>query len=137
MNIVTWYPPGKLPNKYSYLVQYPNSSYYHYKLFEHNACHIATAGALLSLAKHSHCTQFTLRTPDGPLDCTFWEMEQSFPSTLTVSEGGTVRVVGQWQQRERRLKCFSVRTAQKAEESTARKCVKMADACMRRLVQNL
>lgn len=106
-------------------------------VFGVNACHIAAAGVLLSLAKHSHCTQFTLRTPDGPLDCTFWEMEQAFPSSLTVSQGRTVRVVGQWQQAERRLKCFSVRAAQKAEESTAEKCVKMADSCMHRLVQKL
>lgn len=90
----------------------------------------------MSLAKHSnHTHTFTVRTSDGPLNCIFWEMEQPFPATL--SQGRGIRVVGEWEPQQRRLKCFSVRSPLKGEEGTAEQCVMAADNHMRRLVQGM
>lgn len=91
---------------------------------------------LVSITRHSeHAQLFTLKTPDSTLKCIYWEMEQPFPSGLRQGQG--VRVVGDWQATQRRLKCYSMRAALKGEADMAEHCVMASDRHMRKLVQNL
>lgn len=93
----------------------------------------AISGRLVSADRQdllSH--RFTLKTKDGPLHCIYWEMEQSFPHSVTP--GQAVRVVGDWQPQQKRLQCYSVRPTQHGEEESADQFVMAADRHMRKMV---
>ncbi len=92
-----------------------------------------SAGTLASVAvsrQHSAEQEFSIRTPDGVLQCVFWEMESMFP---VLERGSPVRVVGGWNSARNRLKCYSVRPLRAGEEDAAvRQSVSLADRHMRR-----
>ena len=62
-------------------------------------------------------------------------MEHPFPA---VAQRQVVRVVGEWETQNRRLRCYSVRLANlNEEEDVIKQCVMAADRHMRRLVERL
>lgn len=74
-----------------------------------------------------------MKTVDGLLECIFWEMEQPFPA---IGLEQVVRVVGDWESSNRRLKCYSVRLSSD-EDEVIKHCVLASDRHMRRMVEKL
>ena len=103
----------------------------------HNVLQTAT-GRLSSpttlVRDHTKCKQFQLTTPDGPVKCTFWEMAKCLPPLV---QGRTLRVVGQWDNHNDVMQCYTVREAVSREETAAGKAVEASDRSMRQLVAEL
>ena len=101
----------------------------------HAQCHAGRLSSPTTLVRgETRCKQFQLSTVDGPVKCIFWEMSDRLPSLV---QGRTLRVVGQWDDKDEVMQCYAVREAVSGEDIASRKAVEVSDRTMRCYVAEL